>query len=117
MDLCSSLKTSHTFTFVLAALMFWCPRDLAAQQQINPFEAIANQKQADLLAYLTAGGDPNAADSWGTLLEQAAHDNQLDSVAMLLQHRADPNTHFGAALRTASELGYLDVAKELLSHG
>ena len=88
-----------------------------AQDQIDPFDAISNSREVELEAYLDRGGNPNATDHDGSLVDYAVRAHKVDLVNLLLQHGADPNISNGVPLFTAAREGYLEIAKALITHG
>jgi ankyrin repeat protein len=116
MDRCGSRRIYKAFALLVISLSFW-KSGSAARQQVDPFDAISKDHQAELAAYLDNGGNPNAVDSLGSLLEYAVRANQLGFVAALLQHGADPNVRKGASLLIAAKAGYLDITETLIAHG
>ncbi len=102
---------------IIAICVSLSPYSVLAQKQLDPFDAINRNEPAHLAAYLKNGGNPNASDSLGSLLEYAVRADKIDLVNSLLQHRADPNIKHGAPLFLASKEGYLDITETLISHG
>jgi len=102
---------------VVAVCLLFLPHLVSAQKQVDPFDAISKNQSALLAAYLRSGGNPDAADSLGSLLEYAVRADKLALVNLLLQHHANPEIAQGAPLFVASKEGYLDIAEALISHG
>jgi ankyrin repeat protein len=65
-------------------------------------EAIADGNLEQLVEYLTAGGDPNAAEHfYGSLVENAASHDRLDMVKLLLEYGASSASDFTNAVTEA----------------
>jgi ankyrin repeat protein len=108
---------SRSTSWIIVACVSLLPYSVSAQKQIDPFDAISKNEPALLAAYLKNGGNPNASDSLGSLLEYAVRADKIELVNLLLQRRADPKIKHGAPLFLASKEGYLDITQALISHG
>ena len=83
----------------------------------SPFDAVSNSSQAEFATYLATGGDANARDASGSLLEHASSSSQPAIVELLLEHGADANADSGEPLSLAVQKGNLEVTHALLAHG
>lgn len=114
-----NLGTIQHYTLLVSLLAYlpFLASGTAAQEAMDPFDAIANNQPTKLADYLDHGGNPNASDAGGSLLDYAVRTDRLDLVNSLLQHAADVNIGKGSALFLAAKQGCLNIAEALIMHG